>query len=129
MSGGGRCQFELPGGMFSPGSFKDGGLIALFFEPQGKDHPDPHIGQGAHSNRVAFPFLAFAVIVVLRPRFLLGTLPGELVERVAQRLDTGKPLMNGGVVAADPVNVVLAHAVIGQWITRHLSTTRTAGPT
>src|SRR5215472_6651707 len=66
-------------GMCSSGSFKEGGLIALFFDPHGVDHPDPHIRQGAHCDRVAFPLLALASIILRGPSLGVSRLPGKLL--------------------------------------------------
>src|SRR3989440_11157051 len=68
---------------------KDAALIPLFLVPDGKDNPDPHISQRTQRLGVTFPLLALALIVVLRPGFALRTLPGKLLQRVAQGFDTG----------------------------------------
>src|SRR5215472_13337873 len=66
-----------------------GSLIAGVIDPHGKDDSGPDIGQGPYSHRVAFTLRPLALIVVQSPGFLPCRLPGELMQGVAQRLDTG----------------------------------------
>src|SRR5207247_1523327 len=80
--------------------FKGAGLIRLLLVPNSKDDPDPQVGQGSHRFGVTFPLLALASVVVLGPGFALRTLPGKLLQRVAQRFDTGIAAMRLGIVAA-----------------------------
>ena len=44
-------------------------LIALVLEPHAIDDSHPDVGQGSDGHTVAFPLLAFSVVVVLRPPF------------------------------------------------------------
>src|SRR6266516_1989442 len=87
-------------GMLALSSEKGRLLVQLSLVPHGKDDTHPNVGQGTNRHAMALPFLSFAVVVVLGPRFLLGALPGKLVQRVAQRLDAGKALMHAGIGAA-----------------------------
>src|SRR5712692_1761676 len=79
--------------------FKDGRLILLSLEPQREENSHPDIRKSAYRDTVPFSFLAFALIVGHGPRFHLGTLPCELMQCVAQRLDTGIAPMRFGIVA------------------------------
>src|SRR5689334_6439514 len=56
----------------------------------GKGDAYPNIGEGTHSDAVAFPFCPFSVIVGFRPVLLLRTLPGKLMQGIAQRFDTAQ---------------------------------------
>src|SRR5258708_6275109 len=75
-------------------------LVGFSLVPHGEDDAHPHVGQGTHRHTMAFPLPAFAVVVVLGPGFLLSTLPGKLLQGVAQRLETIKALMHFGIRAA-----------------------------
>jgi hypothetical protein len=48
------------------------GLIGLPLVPHGKDDPDPHIGQGPHSDGMTFPLTSLALVVGSCPGFGLG---------------------------------------------------------
>src|SRR5438876_43316 len=63
-------------------------IIATVMGPPGKDDPDPNVGKRSHRYRMAFAFNSLALVGVSGPRFTLRALPGELMKRVAQRLDT-----------------------------------------
>lgn len=78
---------------------KDGRLIASVLLPDGKDDPDPDIGESAQRHGMALAFVALALIVVPGPRLALGALPGELLQGVAQWFDTAQPPMGFGVLA------------------------------
>ncbi len=80
--------------------FKGAGLIGLLLVPDGKNDPDPQVGKRTHCLGVTFPFLAKAMVVVLGPGFRLRTLPSKLVQRIAQRLDTGIASVWLGILAA-----------------------------
>jgi hypothetical protein len=85
----GAC-FASPGrspGMEPLCCLKGGGLIADTLLPDGKQDAAPDIGERANGDRVAFALSSFALIVGIRPVFLLRALPGEGMPRVAQRLD------------------------------------------
>src|SRR6266566_3987014 len=90
------CPLRMP----ALSSFKGAPLIGLPLVPHGKNDAHPNVCQGANRHAMALPLLSFAVVVVLGPRFLLGALPGKLVQGIAQRLDAGKALMHGGIAAA-----------------------------
>src|SRR5947199_5807251 len=79
--------------------FKDGRLVLLPLEPYREKNSRPDIGKSAYRDTVTFSFVAFALIVGHGPRFRLGTLPCELMQCVAQRLDTGIAPMRFGIVA------------------------------
>jgi hypothetical protein len=74
--------------------------VRLSLVPHRKDDTHPDVGQGANRHAMALPFLSFAVVVVLGPRFLLRARLRKLVQRIAQRLDAGKVLMHSSVVSA-----------------------------
>ena len=78
---------------------KEAGLVTLPFGPQGKENPDPDVRQSAHRHAVAFALGALALVVVGRPGFFLGTLPGKLLQGIAQGLDTGVTPMWLGILA------------------------------
>ena len=61
-------------GMSPLSGLKDRPLIALVLEPHAIDDSHPDVGQGSDGHTVAFPLLAFSVVVVLRPPFLLLSL-------------------------------------------------------
>ena len=75
-------------------------LIAVVMHPHGEDDPDPHIGKGTDSHRMAFAFSSFAVVVLLGPWFTLRRLPGELMQAIAQGLDAAQSPMRFSVHAA-----------------------------
>jgi hypothetical protein len=80
--------------MLAFGSQKDRWLVRFLLVPHSKDDADPDMSQGANGHAMAFSLLSFPVVVISRPGFLLSALPGKLVQRIAQRFDAGKPLMN-----------------------------------
>jgi hypothetical protein len=82
------------------GGLKDSALVGFSLVPLDKDDAHPHVGQGAHRHTVTFPFPAFAVVVALGPGFLLRTQPGELLQAIAQWLETSKALMDFGIITA-----------------------------
>src|SRR5260370_39496953 len=81
------------------GSLEDVGSIWMLPEPHRVDNAHPHVGQGAYRHTVALALAALAPIIPRPPRFLEGGLPGELIQHIAQRLDTGIAPMRLGVVA------------------------------
>src|SRR5450631_1720597 len=86
-------------GMLKLRQLKRRGLITLSTSPHRKDDPDPHIGKCPDSNGVAFAFRSFALIVVFRPRFTLGTLPRKLMQGIAQWFDAPQSTMRFGIHA------------------------------
>ena len=56
------------------------------------------IGQRPHGDRVGLAFLPLALIVGHRPRLEAGTLPGKLVEGVAQHLITSVAPVRSGKI-------------------------------
>ena len=78
---------------------KNGGVITLLMHPQRKDDADPHSGQCSHRYRVAFALRSFALIVGSGPRFTRQSLPGELLQGIAQRFDTAEPTMRFAVAS------------------------------
>ena len=86
-------------GMLLLSQLKGRRLITLSMGPHCKDDPDPHIGKRPYGNGVAFALRAFALIVVLGPRFTLGALPGKLMQGVAQRFNAAQPAMSFGIHA------------------------------
>src|SRR5215469_6687934 len=55
--------------------FKGDPLIGLPLVPPGNNDAHPNVCQGANRHAMTLPLLAFAVVVVPGPRFLLGALP------------------------------------------------------
>src|SRR5579863_5008941 len=76
---------------------KGGSLITLSMEPQREDDPDPDVGKRTDSHGMAFAFGALALVVVPGPRLTLRTLPGELMQGIAQRFDAPQSAMRFGV--------------------------------
>jgi hypothetical protein len=72
---------------------KGGRLRALVMHPDGKDDPDPHIGQRSDSYRMAFAFRSLALVIISGPRFTLCGLPGKLLQGIAQRFDAAQAPM------------------------------------
>lgn len=96
------CCFASLGsspGMVSSGCLKYSGLIALCLEPHGMDHSHPHIRKGTHRDRMAFPFLALALVVLQGPRFRARRLPGKLLHGIAQRFNASIASMGLGIGA------------------------------
>jgi hypothetical protein len=75
--------------MRKPRRLKGRGLIARVAHPHAIDDAHPDIGQGPYRHRVAFALRPLALIVVQSPGLLPRRLPSELMQGVAQRLDTG----------------------------------------
>ncbi len=78
---------------------KGGSFIAGAVEPHGVDDAHPHVRQRSYRHRMALAFGSLAPVVVQRPRFFQGRLPGKLVERVPQRLQARIAFMCLRVVA------------------------------
>jgi hypothetical protein len=81
---------------------KYAGLVDFPLVPHRKEDTHPDICQRADSHAVAFPLCAFPLAILARPRLLLGTFPGKLMQCIAQRLETSEALMDRGVLAALP---------------------------
>src|SRR5579864_4416764 len=82
-------------------SRQEGGcLIAFVLAPHRKDDAHPDVSKGTYGFGMAFPLRSFALIVVLRPEFLLRALPGELVQGIAQGFTTGITTMGLGIGSA-----------------------------
>ncbi len=77
-------------------------LIGLLLIPHGKDDANPDVCQCTNRHAVTFALGAFALIIRLGPRFLLGREPGKLMQSVAQRFETGKAHMDRRVLPAFP---------------------------
>ncbi len=77
---------------------KDGALVRSSAGPHGIQNSQPQVGKRPHRDRMTFPLLAFALMVVQRPRFTPGRLPGKQIERIPQRLQTGRAPMGFLVV-------------------------------
>src|SRR6266496_3519309 len=77
--------------------FKGGRLITLSMQPDGKDDPDPHVGQRSYCHGMAFTFCSLSLVVVSGPCFTLGRLPSKGMQRITQRFDTAQPAMRFGV--------------------------------
>ena len=72
-------------------------LIALLLAPDGNENSDPHVGERTHRDCVALAFRPFALIIGSSPLLLLGRLPGELKQGIAQRLDASQPSVGPGI--------------------------------
>ena len=70
------------------------------FRPQGKDDPDPNVGQGADRHTVTFACLALSRVLGFGPGFEPDGLRGKLGQGVAEGFDTRLPLMHLGIVPA-----------------------------
>src|SRR5262249_25747029 len=75
------------------------GQIASALKPHRVDDPHPDVGQRTNGHAVALAFAPLALVVRLRPGLLEDGLPGELIQHVAEGLDTGVAAMRLGVVA------------------------------
>src|SRR5690348_15978761 len=75
--------------MLLSGLLKDGRLILCSFDPHGKENAYPDVSKCTHSDTVTFAFSTFALIVGHGPLFGLNTLPGKLLQDIAQRFDAG----------------------------------------
>src|SRR6266699_5203872 len=78
---------------------KSGRLVALLLLHHRKENPGPDIGQCANGDALAFPFRPFAVVILSRPGFLMGTRPRKLMQSIAQGFDTGIATMGFGILA------------------------------
>ncbi len=72
-------------------------FIAAVVAPQSKDDPGPNVGKRSHGHRVAFAFSSLAQVIISGPGFTLRTLPGKLVQSIAQGFDTPPAAMRSGV--------------------------------
>src|SRR5215469_13180137 len=90
------------GGMLTLGGHKGRSFIGFFLDPHGEQDAHPDIGQGSDGHTMTLALAAFALVVVLGPRFLLRTLPGKLMQGEEPRLDAGKAVMDRSEVATDP---------------------------
>src|SRR5579863_4393880 len=77
-----------------------GRLIAFVLAPHGKDDSHPDVGKGTDRFGMTFALRSFALIVVPGPGFLLGTLPGKLVQSVAQRFTASIAAVGLGIGSA-----------------------------
>src|SRR6266581_6881600 len=79
--------------------FKGRPVIAGVVEPHRVENAHPDIRQGSQRHTMTLALFALALVISQCPGFLLGRLPCKLLERVAQRFDTGIALMRLGVVS------------------------------
>lgn len=87
-------------GMRALSGCKRVGLITGLALPHTIDDADPDVSQRANSHTVTLALSSFAAIVGSRPVFLSGTLPGKLVEDIAQWFQTSKAFVGFGVISA-----------------------------
>ena len=64
----------------------------------GEENARPDVGQRSDGQRMTFPFRSLALIVGSGPTLLLGARPRQLMQRIAQRLDTPQPPMGLGII-------------------------------
>jgi hypothetical protein len=79
---------RLTGRMGPPSRFTSRGLIGLLGLPDGVENARPDIGQGSDRDGMALALSPLALVILLGPDFLVGTLPGKLVQGIAPGLDT-----------------------------------------
>jgi hypothetical protein len=77
--------------MSPSGLLKDLRLIGLLRLPNGVAHARPNIGQGSDRDGMALALGSLALLLLLRPGFLMGTLPGKLVPGIAPGLAAAQP--------------------------------------
>ena len=71
---------------------KGGALIDFALEPHREDHTHPDVCQGTNRHTVAFSLLAFAIVISLRPLFLVRALPGKLMQGIAHnKVEMSRP--------------------------------------
>src|SRR6266849_10837695 len=75
------------------GLFKGRGVIGLLGLPDGVENARPDIGQRADRDGMALALGPLALVILFGPGFLLGTLPGKLVQGIAPGLDTAQAPM------------------------------------
>ncbi len=95
----GRALLRSAGSMQLASLLKRCSLVGASGGPHGIEDADPDVGQGTNGHRVAFAFGSFALIILQCPRLAPGRLPGKLIERIAQRFQTGRAAMRFLVVA------------------------------
>jgi hypothetical protein len=84
-------------GMGQLSCLEGGCIIALVLLPARKDDSHPDAGERANRFGVTLALGSFALLVVSRPGFREGRLPGELRHRIAQRFTTGRASMRFGI--------------------------------
>ncbi len=67
--------------------FKRRAIIGLVRLEHSENDPSPNVRQSTNSDAMTFPFCPFALVIGFGPGFLLGALPGELVQRIPQWFD------------------------------------------
>ena len=80
-------------------SLKGRRLIAFVLKPHGVDDAHPDIGKRTHSHTMTLALSSLAFVIRQCPGFLLGGLPGQLMQHIAQRLQAGIALMGFGIIA------------------------------
>src|SRR5690242_19173747 len=91
LSGSLRCVLER--------WFKARGLIAGLVLPHPIHDADPDVGQGPNGHTVTFALGPFALIIVARPGLLPCRSPRELVQDIAQGLQTRQAFVGFGEIA------------------------------
>ncbi len=94
-----RAPLRHSVGMEALSRLKGGRVIQLVRLQHGENDTCPHIGKGSDRHRMAFPLGSLALIGVSGPAFLLGRLPGKLMQGVAQGFDTAQAPVRLGIVA------------------------------
>src|ERR1700719_1770594 len=80
------------------GRHKSGRRIGLVRGQHGEENPCPDVGQSPDGHCMTFSFSSLALIICSGPAFLLSALPGQLMQHIAQRLDTTQPPMGLRVI-------------------------------
>ena len=102
---GGFASQEMPclgsaASMSLSGRRKDRGIIAGVSVPHAIENAQPDVGERPQRDRMTLAFRPLALVVVVGPGFLLSTSAGQLIERVAQRLEASVATMSLAIVPA-----------------------------
>jgi len=120
------------------GLLKDRRLIGLLRLPDGVENTRPNIGQSSDRDGMALTLGSLALVILLRPGFLMGTLPGKLVQGIAPGLDAAQPAMRflvrpaleedgrGASQGLQAARTVITAAVVAQFGQQSRSKTRSS---
>src|SRR5437868_10082461 len=88
------------GRMPMSGLLKGRAIIGLMGVEHGENDPCPNIGEGTNGDAMTFPFCTFALIIGQGPLFLQRALPGKLMQRIPQGLNTPQSPVGLRIVSA-----------------------------